>query len=241
MGRKYANPPILEAVCEFRLSRKTPWDITVPGLLYEKLQQEFPLREDRVVEEWKIASLRGRKRRKSPREQRAVFFTEEKNVMVALGRRLLAVHVLRSYPGWSVFKPKIAKAWECLTEITEIQGLDTIALSYINKIDLPSAEATLKGYLNFYPFVGDRLPQDIANFMVAVESIYAEGRDRGIIALNSAVNNPRSFFLQIDYFLAQADSIPPTIALRWVEEAHSRVEEIFEGCITEELRKQFGP
>jgi hypothetical protein len=29
-------------------------------------------------------------------------------------------------------------------------------------------------------------------------------------------------------------------AIAWVEEAHSRVEEVFEGCITDKLREMFG-
>jgi hypothetical protein len=33
MGKSYAKPPIVEAVCEFRLSPDTEWDLTVPGLV----------------------------------------------------------------------------------------------------------------------------------------------------------------------------------------------------------------
>jgi len=55
MGRKYANPSIVEAVCEFRLSPDTPWDLTVPGLVYEKVRSEFPHREQRLFQEVEIA------------------------------------------------------------------------------------------------------------------------------------------------------------------------------------------
>lgn len=241
MGRKYANPPILEAVCEFRLTRKTPWDITVPGRVYEKLREEFPLREDRVVEAWDITYRPVRTRGPILREPRAIFLTEEKNVLVELGRRLLAVHVMRPYPTWSAFKPKIAKAWQTLAEIVEIQGLSRIGLQYVNRIEVASLEGSLKDYFDFYPFLGERLPRNRANFMLAVEYIYADGRDRCVCILSSSMKNPKTFFLEIDYSIPQAESIPPTEALSWVEEAHSRVEEIFEGCITDRLRKLFGP
>ena len=42
MGNKYANPPLVEAVCEFRLSEDSPWDLTLPGLFYEKVKDIFP-------------------------------------------------------------------------------------------------------------------------------------------------------------------------------------------------------
>lgn len=51
MGKKYKNPPIVEVVCEFRLSDDTLWDLTIPGLLYEKLKDEFLHREQRLFQE----------------------------------------------------------------------------------------------------------------------------------------------------------------------------------------------
>ncbi|MDW8038971.1 MAG: TIGR04255 family protein [Thermoguttaceae bacterium] len=241
MGRKYANPPILEAVCEFRLSRKTPWDITVPGRVYEKLREEFPLREDRVVEDWDITYHPVRSRGPILREPRLLCFTNEKNLFIQLGRRLLSVHVVRPYPTWSAFKPRIAKAWESLAGIVEIRGLSRIGLQYVNRIEVPSLEGNLKDYFDFYPFLGEHVARDVANFMLAVEYRYADGRDRCVTILSSSMKSSKTFFLEIDYFLFQSELIPPTEAISWVEEAHSRVEEIFEGCITDRLREQFQP
>ncbi|MDR7478213.1 MAG: TIGR04255 family protein, partial [Armatimonadota bacterium] len=46
----------MEAVCEFRLGRAVRWDLTVPGLLYERLKGEFPEREQRLIQEVEVAS-----------------------------------------------------------------------------------------------------------------------------------------------------------------------------------------
>ena len=45
--------------------------------------------------------------------------------------------------------------------------------------------------------------------------------------------------LDIDYFLVQPHKVAVSDALQWVEEAHLRVYEIFEGCITDKLRVRF--
>jgi uncharacterized protein (TIGR04255 family) len=45
--------------------------------------------------------------------------------------------------------------------------------------------------------------------------------------------------LDIDYFLANPRAVDISDALSWVEEAHGRVEEVFEGCITDRLRAMF--
>jgi uncharacterized protein (TIGR04255 family) len=45
--------------------------------------------------------------------------------------------------------------------------------------------------------------------------------------------------LDIDYFLAQPRAVEVAQSLQWVEKAHTRVEEIFDGCITNRLRELF--
>ena len=54
MRRKYRNPPIIEAVCEFRLAPDSKWDLTIPGLVYEKVSKEFPNKEQRLIQEVEI-------------------------------------------------------------------------------------------------------------------------------------------------------------------------------------------
>ena len=44
MSRQYNNPPIETAVCEFRFPPTKPWDLVVPGLMYTKLSNDFPIR-----------------------------------------------------------------------------------------------------------------------------------------------------------------------------------------------------
>ncbi|MGQ0654564.1 MAG: TIGR04255 family protein [Betaproteobacteria bacterium] len=44
MPKKYKNPPIIEAICEFRFSETSPWDLTIPGLIYELVKDKFPKR-----------------------------------------------------------------------------------------------------------------------------------------------------------------------------------------------------
>ena len=44
MSIQYNNPPIREVVCEFRFEEGSPWDLSVPGLIYSKMADEFPRR-----------------------------------------------------------------------------------------------------------------------------------------------------------------------------------------------------
>ena len=42
VSRQYPNPPVIEAVCEFRLPPDSEWDLTVPGLVYEHIRDQVP-------------------------------------------------------------------------------------------------------------------------------------------------------------------------------------------------------
>src|SRR5260370_35494584 len=42
VARIYNKPPIIEAVCEFRFPSTQPWDITLPGRLYDQVKDQFP-------------------------------------------------------------------------------------------------------------------------------------------------------------------------------------------------------
>ncbi|QMS90513.1 hypothetical protein HUN01_24125 [Nostoc edaphicum CCNP1411] len=39
--RQYPNPPIEEAVCEFRFAPDPAWNLTIPGLFYEKIKDFY--------------------------------------------------------------------------------------------------------------------------------------------------------------------------------------------------------
>ena len=40
MGEQYANPPLIEAFCQFNFEQDTDWDATMPGLVFNQLKDE---------------------------------------------------------------------------------------------------------------------------------------------------------------------------------------------------------
>ena len=243
MGRKkYKNDPIVEAICEFRLSQDTPWDLTIPGLFYEKVKDNFPERDQRLVQEIELTQEPQDLQHRVRVTERVLLYTRGRKRLIQLGPRLLVINVLRPYPSWEQFKSYIETAWSCLKELVSIRGLQRIGLRYINRIEFSDKNVDLKEYFEFYPYVGDRLPKQMSSFIAGVDFPYAEGRDRCRVKLTPSIasENRAAVVLDIDYFLNNPADIPASDVLEWVEEAHSRVDEIFEGCITDRLRKQFG-
>lgn len=242
MGRKYANPPIVEAVCEFRLTPDTPWDMTIPGLIYEKVREVFPHREQRVIQEVEITTGPAGLQQQIRTSERILLFADDRKTFVQLGTRLLAINSLRPYPTWAGFKPKIERAFEALSRTVEIRGLERIGLRYINQIEIPSSPVRLENYFHFYLFLGPQLPQDMADFIAGSDFFFAKRLDRCRVQLRPAPSSTpecTALMLDIDYFLAQEKGIEVRAAMDWVEEAHDKVEEVFEGCITDSLRNLF--
>jgi uncharacterized protein (TIGR04255 family) len=243
MGKKYANPPVEEAVCEFRMIPETRWDLTVPGLLYERLKETFPQKEQRMIQEVELTQGPEGLQQQIRTNERLGFFTEDRKMLAQVGPRLLVVNALKPYPHWEGFKPRIEMVWRNLQETIEAQGLERIGLRYINRIELPAQSIELGDYFEFYPFVGKRLPQQMVSFLAGMEFSYADGRDHCRVQLApiplSGKEGKAAFILDLDYFLARPRGVAVADALAWVEEAHSRVEEVFEGCITDKLRNMF--
>jgi len=42
MNKQYKNPPITEAVCEFRFELETAFDPKIIDLIYEEIKEKFP-------------------------------------------------------------------------------------------------------------------------------------------------------------------------------------------------------
>ncbi|HED03512.1 MAG TPA: TIGR04255 family protein [Candidatus Fraserbacteria bacterium] len=242
MGRRYPHPPLIEAVCEFRLAQDSSWDLTIPGLVYEKIKDEFPHREQRLMQDMEISRTQEGLQQQVRTSERVLFFTKDRGMFVQLGPRLLAINCLKPYPTWAGFKQNIGKAFKALTDIVEVKGLQRIGLRYINLIEMPSSLVRLEDYFEFYLFLGPRLSQNMAHSIAGCEFQYAIDRDRCRVQLTpapSASSGHPTLNLDIDYFLAKPRGVEVESAIDWVEESHNRVEEVFEGCITDRLRELF--
>ena len=243
MGRKYARPPVIEAVCEFRFGADTQWDLAVPGLVYERIRDRLPNREQRLIPRIEIRNTEAGTEQQIHTEQRMFFLTEDKKTFIQVGARLLAVNRLAPYPPWDEFRPVVESAFDVLGSTVALRSIDRIGLLYVNRIEIPRPELELSEYFEFRPFLGEHLPQDVASFVVGCVLPFADERDACRVQLaNGVPDQPErsSFILDLDYFLNRSNGVSADAALQWVENAHTTVEQVFEGCITDKLRALFG-
>ena len=242
MGRRYKNPPIIEAVCEFRFGQDSPWDIAVPGLVYAEVRGAFPKR--RQVRKLGVGILADEGAVK-PNIQAAdvmQFHQADEKALIQVGLHLLAINHLRPYPSWDKFLPMIEKALRTYYEVAAPNSIHRIGLRYVNRVEIPEQCVDLDDYFEFYPRCAPGFPEDHGPFLVGLQFPYENGRDVLRVQLASAhVERPglSPITLDLDYFLAQPGKWSVQEAVKWVGDAHQRVEAAFEACITDRLRAMF--
>lgn len=239
---KYGNPPLVEVVAEFRFTPSEPWDLTVPGLVYDHLRDQFPRKRLLKVLEGEAAAEASGIRQEFRLADRMQFLREDEKAFVQVGPDLLAVNHLAPYPTWEGFVPLVHRAFEAHLAVAKPKGLRRIGLRYVNQVAISGSPIELADYLNFRPFVGPGLPQVMSGFILGMQSPYEDGRDILRLQLTTGdTDTPDSVvvILDMDYFMARQEAVPIPETLGWIEIAHTRIQDVFEACLTDRLRQTF--
>lgn len=246
MGKEYLNPPIIEAICEIRLNSKTNWDMTYPGLLYEKIKADFPIKEQSSSFFPETDHINTQGLQKFTQREFISFYTNDRKCFIRLSPNLISIHCLKPYPSWNRFKPLVELIFQKFAEIVGAVGIQRIGLRYINSIEIPGEEGkgiNLDHYFHFRPHLGNNLPQNINGFIIGCTLPFFENRDFCKTQLTQALSETPEkgvFLLDLDYFPSKVQDFSMEQATGWVETAHEKIGEVFEGCITDQLRSIFG-
>lgn len=243
MGRVYASPPLVEALCEFRFEPSQPWDWTVPGLVYDKVKSEYPKkRQQNIVE----VELRMEQEELAQRLKGGVarmqFLREDERALIQVGPDLLTINHLKPYPNWKTLRGMIVHALDVYRQVAAPKGIRRIGLRYINKIEIPEPRVEIEHYLLAVPKVPEAIPQVFATFVQRVEIPFEPANGMLILQSGSVRDASRegtAFMLDLDFFTLLADKVTLDSAIEWVERAHDEVERTFEECITDKTRALF--
>jgi len=238
MGKKYTNPPVTEAVCEFRFDPTSAWDLAIPGLIYERLRQDYPKRH--ATSSVPVGQLLGPLPPLLP--ESVQFSRSDDSALVRISPHQIAIIHLRPYGTWDRFMPMIEEALTAYREAAEPKGIQRVGLRYVNHILLRGTRIELEDYFNLYPFTGASVPHDYFSFLVKLQTLFENRRDVLTLQLFNASTEEQaavSVQLDLDYFLGQAAAVTFDSVHDWLETAHLHVEETFEACVNDRLRAQF--
>lgn len=247
----YKNPPIEEALCEFRFLPSQDWDLTIPGKVHLKLGTEYSGKpQEQKVVNFALNAQEGQPPNISYGEglAKVQLLTENARRIVAIGSDVLSVHMLRPYQitdhgglsGWDEFKPRIKQALDAYWEVAQPQGVVRVGIRYINRIVIPEAEVRVEDYLLCALPVVAGLPNIQTNFMSRVEYQYDDGVC--LVLSQGAIEAPPGhvgFLLDLDVTWDFPEYVNLDKSLAIADNLRERERTAFEAIITNKARELF--
>ena len=245
MRNKYKNPPIEEAVVEFRFVPGQEWDLTIPGKLHEHpdIKSQYPgkPRTQKLLEAAFQAGS-GQPPNLAVREGvgRIQLVDHGGRHLISLGSDVLGVNILRPYDGWEQFRPRIEAALRAYSEVAQPTGASRVGVRYINKIVLPGREINIGTYFRYGLPSVPGLPSKMAGFMSRVEYIYNDAVK--LLLTRASVDAPEgqlAFLVDLDVIWEGAEPKGLDRIMEVIDDLHEREGEAFEAIITDAAREVF--
>ncbi len=246
--RQYRSPPIEEAVCELRFLPNPEQDFAAPARFYEAIRNDYPAKPElqalppsELTVEGKPAgfqvALRGQ-------GGKILFSNGARTHLVGLASNLLSVHMLRPYPGWENFRPKIVQAIEAYVAAASPKGLSRIGFRYINKIEVGQENRPIAELLTIGPLTPEAISLDKATSFVRVEAAYPDRPARLAVTVASVEpSKPGGAAMLLDLEVSQEwpseQPLPIAETMAAIDEFRVRERAAFEAYITNHARKIF--
>lgn len=248
--RRYRNPPIEEAACEFRFHPGRDWDLTIPGKLHTELADAYPgPPRDQKVLDVTVAppgapSPSVDYREGTPRVQ---LVTANARRLVGIGRNALTIHILRPYRGdgaslrgWEEFRNRIETALDAYWRVAEPASIGRIALRYINRFFVPHGSQSVRAFLRGVPESVPELPGSALRYFSNGD--YGDEKDiryRVLHGISPPSNGNREVILDIEAAHLEESGMSRETGIEWIDRLQIRERQIFEAIITDQARSLF--
>ena len=247
--RRYRNPPIDEAVCEFRFGSDPDWDLTIPGKLRTALAADYTgkPRTQKVIDV-EIQSDEPAHVRYGHGLAKVLLFTDDGGRAVGVGADVLSIHMLRPYQdpersgrgGWDEFRPRIVQALDEYWHVADPTGVCRISMRYINRIVVPGPISQIDNYLRCAVPAVSGLPESVHTYTSRVTYAYEDGTR--LVLINGSISPPSDdvgFLLDIDVIWEAAETLTQPEALLRIDVLRDLERQVFETVITDKAREIF--
>lgn len=246
--RQYRNPPIEEAVCELRFLPDPEQDFAAPARFYDTIRKDYPAKPELQPLQPSELTVKGKPAgfQLALRGQggKIIFRNDARTHLVGLASNLLSVHVLRPYPGWERFRPRIVQAIDAYAATAGPNGLSRIGFRYINKIEVGEENLPISKLLSVGPLTPKTITLGKATFFARVEATYPDRPAKLAVTVASVeASKPHGAAVLLDLEVAQEwpteQPLPIAETMAAVDDFRVRERAAFEAYVTDQARKIF--
>lgn len=238
--KRYARPPITEAVIELRFEPSVRLNILKKANSH--FAKHYP-----GVQELRNFSVRLEfgEATESIVDQGDLFFrraSSDETQLIIISEQSLLISQLAPYTGWREFSNRLKRDITIWKNTVGVRRLTRIGMRYINRIDIPANDQKkidYEKYLNVYPHMSfESISAYSLNIRRPIKDIQCE------LTINTATVQPPlygfgSHLLDLDF--GRVENVPQGVdqIMEFLSVLRQKKNEIFEDCITDRARALF--
>ncbi len=239
----YPRAPITEAVIQLRMTA----DVEMKALakIQHRLKSAYPNSQQLQNVAFSFDNT-GRQINVVQNPQGFRLANDDQTDIVMLTPRDLTAARLPPYPGWEHLRANANTAWKIWKAATPRHPIERIGVRFINRIDIPVADAHLfdiQEYLNFYPSTSPITAAPMLGYLLQVTVPTFDPLSIATITTTTLGTNliPKHHSLILDIDVSRTADIPIRDDRLWplIDQARVIKNDIFERCITDASRKLF--
>jgi uncharacterized protein (TIGR04255 family) len=244
---KYANPSIIEALCEISFEAESGWDQTVFGHFYDRICTDFPRRESGEVVETRINQGQNALEHQFKRSPRMRFANKAGDRVFQVGENTLVVNVLAPYRDWDEFRSLIRQGLEAYFAATTQATIARLQLRYIDQFETSESRALGE----WFDCDGEYLPkvlQSLATDATYFIRIPVNGKDELTLSLGCppTADQHSDFPILLDtMYTAKFEGTKGDGEIERVQgmldQMHGEIVRVFERCLSDSTRQLLVP
>lgn len=249
MSKTYKNPPLKEAVCEFKFELdESAVDAKIESF-FGKIGDVLPVRKPgrHVNFEAKIdmKATSGALPFKQNFHEFNIFLSDDEKYMVQLDGGRISIHRLSPYTSWKEFLPLIQKVLSSYVECFAPKNITRIGLRYVNEMVFPKENFVYGDNFKIELTLPNLIEKNQKSIFIG--SIFEQEGGRDIIKVQFGEKQQnllpedknRIFLLDFDYFLLIPNTVTFDRVDEWLNTAHKNLETTFEEVLTDKAKLMF--
>lgn len=244
MPYRYENPPVVEGLIDIRAL--LPATITTEHLraaIFPSIKEQYPVQERQVAFQTAFTFGMSVGASAEQKDTGSAFKSQENNQIFQARLDGFTLSRLKPYQSWPDLRQEAQRLWKLYAAVAEPVSITRVAVRYVNRIEIPTAEFDYRHYFRTLPEVSSDLPQSLSASFMQLQFPAVHGREA--VVLTQATVPPSapgtySMMLDIDIFKETPNGISDGELWSLLELLRNQKNEFFEGCITDTTRLLFG-